>query len=689
MRVLVALCLLVPILSGCLSDAGPDPDAPTGVASLDIRKVPGGAVLENTAEKAVLTWTDVELPFTHTFALPDGATMVRFVADPATTDTVSVAMAHAETGRRRCNQQSVVGFDQDLLGARSCSSITALDPPGTEWKVRATAPTPTGAGTEAPAPPTADVRIEFLVTPLDGLAGMLDLSQLSHATHDLQPTRGSYVTSWDGTQLWTEVTLPEGEGPWPTVIAASPYNGQTGRLGQPGGEPAMWTYWTQDWAKRGYAAVNVDVRGFGLSGGCVEVWGEREQRDQAFTVDWVASQPWSDGSVGFYGQSYVGTTPVAAAVQAPEALKAIIAVAPVINSYEDWHYGGVPNGESSLSPVAYQVLTDPPAAPDGQRTDLESIIAQSTSGVCDPTLLPRGNDPRATYNEFYEERDFKKRAGAIQAAVLFTEGFEDRNVKSAMIPGWFNEIQAPKLGVFGHWLHQHPARMDQEALFLGWMDHYVKGRDLGFDRIPSVVVSADADHHRYSDSWPSLEAEELRLYADLAGSTLSPDGGSGTMGIDLDPTGASPATVTNKNIVLKAPVAADLPVIAPTLHLKGSLDGENGFVYASLHEDRTDGTSRVLTWGMVNLALRNGYDTYDAVVPGSIIEADLPFRPTELIVGEGSTLRLTIRSVQAGEAVGTAQPQPGVFTLDGAGTYLAVPTVPMSAYEAMPVTAMP
>lgn len=676
MRVLVALGLLVPILSGCLSDDGPD-DGDVPVARLDIQQVPRDAVLEETVEKASLVWNKVGLPFEHTFPLPEGATMVRFVADPGAGGTLGVSMFHEDTGRRRCNQQSVVGFGQDLLGPRSCSSITALDPPGTEWTVRAT------------GPPTADVRIEFLSSPVDGIAGMLDLSKISHATFDLQPTQGRYAPSWDGTQLWVEVTLPEGEGPWPTVIASSPYNGQTGRLGQPGGQPAMWTYWTQDWAKRGYAAVNVDVRGFGLSGGCVEVWGENEQKDQAFIVDWVAAQDWSDGSVGFYGQSYVGTTPVEAAVQAPEALKAIIAVAPVINSYEDWHYGGVPNGESSLSPVAYQALVDQPTVPDGQRTDLETIIAQSTSGACDPTLVPRGNDPRAVYNEFYEERDFKPRAGDIKAAVLFTEGFEDANVKSAMIPGWFNDITAPKLGVFGHWLHQHPARMDQEVLFLAWMDQYVKGRDMGFDNVPSAVVSADGDHHRLTDSWPSTEAEELRFYADFEAGALSQDGGSGSMGLDLDPSGSSPVTVTNRALGLSAKIPAAMPVIAPTLHLKGSLDGENGFVYAELNEKRADGSSRLLTWGMVNLALRNGYDTYDAVVPGSVIEADLPFRPTELIVGAGSTLELTLRSVQAGEAVGTAQPQPAVFTLDGAGTYLSVPTVPMSAYESMPVTAGP
>ncbi len=676
MRALVALSLLIPLLSGCVSESAPEADS-VQTASLDIQEVPADATLEQTFEKATLVWDAIELPFEHTFPLPEGATMVRLLADPGDA-TVGVSMWHEDTGRRRCNQQSVVGFGQTLLGERSCSSITALDPPGTEWTVRAT-----GA-------PTADVRIEFLARPVDGFAGQLDLSQLSHATHELQPTTYGYVPSFDGTLLWTEVTLPEGDGPWPTVIASSPYNGEANR----GQVPAMWTYWTQDWAKRGYAAVNVDVRGYGVSGGCVEVWGENEQKDQAFIVDWVSKQPWSDGNVGFYGQSYVGTTPVAAAVQAPEALKAIIAVAPVINAYEDWHYGGVPNGESSLSPVAYQVLTDPPAVPDGQRTDLDSILRSTTNGICDPSLLPRANDPRAVYNEFYEERDFKKRAGDVTAAVLFTEGFEDANVKSAMIPGWFNELQGPKLRVFGHWLHQHPARMDQEVLFLGWMDQYVKGRDLGFDRLPSVVVNADAEHHRMTDSWPSEEATEYRLGTDLAAGVLVEGDGSGDALVDLVPAGSTvaPGQAPDRDterVVLTFPVADDLPVIAPTLELAGTLNGENAFVYAELVEQFADGGQRVLTWGMLNLALRNGYDTYEPLTPAAPFTGTLPFRPTEHIVAAGSTLVLTIQGAQAGQAVGLAQPQPGALELDGGGTTLVVPTVPMEAYEAMPVSALP
>lgn len=672
---LLSLLFIASAFAGCAStsDAGDPAPASTGLDANAI-SAPVGGRLNQTLEGVNIELPDVSLPYELTFAIPEGATMVRFVADPGAGATVGVAMWHSDTGRRRCNQQSVVDLGSSFFGPRSCSSIAALDAPGTNWTARATGPA------------KADLRVEFLSRPVDGVAGMLDLGQLSHATHDLRPTEYLEVPSFDGTALWVELTLPEGEGPWPTIIASSPYNGEKDTASR-GIVPAMWRYWTQDWAKRGYAAINVDVRGYGMSGGCVEIWGINEQLDQKYIVEWAGRQPWSDGHMGFYGQSYVGTTPVEAAIHQAKGLDAIIAVAPVINAYEDWHYGGVPNGESSLSPVAYQVLTATPEVPSDptQPTDLASMLAHAGDGVCDPDIVVGANDPRAVYNDFYAERDFKQGAADIEAAVLFTEGFEDANVKSAMIPGWFNELTAPKLGVFGHWLHQHPARMDQEVLFLGWMDQYVKGKDIGFDRIPNAVINVDNTWHRTTDSWPTNDATDMALGLDFAAGGLGT--GTGTAGLVMQPAPDTQNNIPDDLFVLRAPIAQDTPWINGRLHLEGNFVGENGFVYARVDELRADGSSRLISYGMLNLALRNGYDSYEPAA--GQISGDLPFRPTEHILGAGSTLVLTLRGVQAGEAVGLAQPQPAVFQIDGAASALIIPTLSMDAYEPLPISARP
>ncbi len=632
-----------------------------------------------------LVWPDVELPFEERITLPEGATMVRLVASVGAGEALNVGMANADTGRRRCNNPTSLAYGLSMTGEKSCSGITALDPPGTKWIARVTDPLATGD--EEPLRGAA--RIEFLTGQPDGLAGMLDLSQLSQATYGIASHEWLRVPSFDGTELHVEVTLPEGEGPWPVIISSSPYNQP---LANPRPERAMWDYFTHDWASRGYAIVNADVRGYGESGGCVEVWSKNEQLDQVFLVDWAARQDWSDGNVGFYGQSYLGTTAVAAAAYAPEALKAIVAVAPVINSYEDWHFGGVPNGESALSPVAYQATTGVPADPAAGGP--LQFVENSANGLCDATMVAEANDPRATYGAFYEERNFKLKAKDVTAAMLFTQGFEDGNVKSAMIPGWFNEVQAPKLGMFGHWLHQHPSRMDQEVLFLGWMDQYVKGRDVGFDALPNATIIADDQHHRYAEAWPAEAGPGFDLWPIFPIAAMGDGPRSGSASFRLDPSG----TVVPRNVLsLSTKLHENTPLAGTAeLRLVGRLTGAaNAYVGAYLYEAGSEvdapGNERLLTWGQFNLAHRNGHDTYVPVAPGELWEATLPFRPTEHIIHAGSELRLEIRGVAALDTLYPPLSSPGEIELVGGsqGTRLVIPTVDLDQYTPLPVTATP
>jgi hypothetical protein len=59
----------------------------------------------------------------------------------------------------------------------------------------------------------------------------------------------------------------------------------------------------------GYAIVLVDVRGTGASYGTWPYpWHKNANEDALEIVDWIVSQPWSNGKVGGYGISYLGTT---------------------------------------------------------------------------------------------------------------------------------------------------------------------------------------------------------------------------------------------------------------------------------------------------------------------------------------------------------------------------------------------
>ncbi|MFG2731595.1 CocE/NonD family hydrolase [Streptomyces canus] len=73
---------------------------------------------------------------------------------------------------------------------------------------------------------------------------------------------------------------------------------------------------------RGYVLVVQDVRGKFRSEG-ETLSGSCEVNDGYDTIDWIAAQPWCDGNVGMFGDSYFGFTQWAAVAAGHPALKAI------------------------------------------------------------------------------------------------------------------------------------------------------------------------------------------------------------------------------------------------------------------------------------------------------------------------------------------------------------------------------
>ena len=119
----------------------------------------------------------------------------------------------------------------------------------------------------------------------------------------------------DGTRLATSVYFPEGQGPWPVVLARSPY-GRTGGIHDALGAQAN---------ERGYVFVIQDLRGRGDSEGDPWIifqsdgWGERQ--DGFDTVEWIAEQAWCNGKVGTWGMSALGITQAMMAPSRPPHLK--------------------------------------------------------------------------------------------------------------------------------------------------------------------------------------------------------------------------------------------------------------------------------------------------------------------------------------------------------------------------------
>src|ERR1022692_1527310 len=114
----------------------------------------------------------------------------------------------------------------------------------------------------------------------------------------------------DGTRLRANVFRPDTGGRFPAILSAHPYGkdalprrtslgylplARYRFLRQP--EPvslSAYTSWEapdpSSWVPRGYAVVNLDLRGFGTSEGTGTLLSEQEGRDLAEAIEWAAAQ---------------------------------------------------------------------------------------------------------------------------------------------------------------------------------------------------------------------------------------------------------------------------------------------------------------------------------------------------------------------------------------------------------------
>lgn len=127
---------------------------------------------------------------------------------------------------------------------------------------------------------------------------------------DVVVQRDVPVKAPDGVSLLTDLYLAGPRQPLPVILMRSPYgrggpNGVIGRI----------------FAERGYHAVVQSTRGTSGSGGRVDF--DQEAADGRATADWIAGQPWSNGTIGTFGGSYLTFTQLALASTRPPQLKAM------------------------------------------------------------------------------------------------------------------------------------------------------------------------------------------------------------------------------------------------------------------------------------------------------------------------------------------------------------------------------
>lgn len=314
------------------------------------------------------------------------------------------------------------------------------------------------------------------------------------------------ITMSDGVEVSVRIFRPEGEGPFPTLFAASPYRHDNDDL-----PPTMVYFWLEvgpiGWyVDQGYAYVHLDIRGSGRSGGDYGFFDKRERRDLYETIEWIAAQPWSNGKVGGIGQSYYAVTQWAMAAERPPHLACIAPYDGHNDIYRGWAYhGGVACAFiSNWWNNSVRVANKFPA--NGQLPrDLDSDL--SADILRHPTL-----------DEYWQERSFADDLKQVDIPVYSIGVWGKRELHLAGNLDGYNHVRGPKklkvLDITGAEALRRFATVElHQALLLPFYDRWLKGVETEWEARPAVEYDLCASGEVLSgEVWPPAEARPVPMF---------------------------------------------------------------------------------------------------------------------------------------------------------------------------------
>lgn len=328
----------------------------------------------------------------------------------------------------------------------------------------------------------------------------------------------------DGTALRGHVYLPEGHGPFATVLLYYPYWNEGGGLDsdgmateKDGRRTLVEFHGLQALMDAGFAIAAINLRGSGMSDGCYEYMDHTDNGPDANAViDGIAGEPWSDGNVGMYGISYGGATQYAAlASDTSEHLKATV---PVSGEWDEWNllgYWGAPTWWSAFHPTYRHslqglglggFLTDPQ---EYQPTP-EKVCEETVDHTVQWENYPVTGDKDA-FLQTYDLRDGLRES---DVPIFATNGMTDGEGHILQFEGLWDIIpHDQKRLMVGQWPHAFPFEDDvafTEDHVVPWFDHHLRGGPAV--EMGTVTYEDDTGTVHQSTAWPPAETNLTRLF---------------------------------------------------------------------------------------------------------------------------------------------------------------------------------
>ncbi len=504
-------------------------------------------------------------------------------------------------------------------------------------------------------------------------------------------SREVLVTMDDGVQIAGTVALPSADGStplpgrFPVVVGMTPYS-RNGVCG---------CYAPSFWATRGMVGAVFDVRGTGGSGGNLQdnFFSPREARDSRAVIEYLGTQPYSNGKVGMAGGSYVGITQFLAAEQQPPHLAAIAPQVPISDLYrEGFAHGGIPSLVFDGQYIAVQGAPGEAGANDDPyllQATLEAKLGQSPPGTIAFDYLERPND-----DQFYRDRSPITHVDRITVPTLIVGGWRD-----GLSPRGAPEMYAPlarRRGVETRLymdpcthkgcgppfapLTDPPGQEDISAVVFEFLAKHLEGANTPA-RPPVHYYLQGANGFVDADSWPPPGTRFERF--GLGPGSLREPGASGppagTAQYVTDPAAgfsmafnkygtvaASPYIPTDQRLeganglTFRTPVL-DRPVdlVGPSaLHLVASSTATDTDWYAKLADVAPDGSESIIEEGALRASQRaldpaksrpeRPYHTHvdpQPIEPNRFYDYDIEIWPTAYRLAPGHQLQMRLTSV--------------------------------------------
>jgi predicted acyl esterase len=510
--------------------------------------------------------------------------------------------------------------------------------------------------------------------------------------------RDLMVPMRDGVRVAVDVYRPSGEGPFPALLALSPYGkGKQSIMAQPqpGGSP-LWDGGVEAGDPRfltenGYVHVIADCRGVNKSEGEYRGWmSSQEAQDGYDLVEWIAAQSWCDGGVGMVGISYFGTIQLHVAAEQPPHLRAIMPWNAVADFYrEATHHGGILQTffyelytrsvrgnpvsvtAQDLAPERLADMVETAKADEDLRmyTTLWNIV---DNPVTNPSFFDVLMHPLD--DEFYWERSAYTRYDRIRVPFYARSGwwaYAHMHLTGAFRT--FAGIDAPgKLEIDRPLDEERPLGRGYDEEVVRWYDHWLKRIDTGvMDEPPIRIFVMGSNVWRSEREWPLERTAWTTLYLRASG------------GLSREP---EPAEESSDSFVQRplaetteiaglayatAPLDQDTEVIGPiALNLYAAIDQPDTNWIVALEDLDPSGVPRELTRGFLKASHReldpersSRWEPYhphrraEPVSPGEVVEYAIALSPTANLFRRGHRICLRITSL---DYRGNPRPAPGV-----------------------------